>query len=245
MIETKHKKQIKIRILALALVMAVVLSGCDTFNSFRHAFLEEKDAEELRLSAVPTITIGIFEAQTGSSAAKGEDVIKGIELANSIYSNVNGYDVKLVKVDTQSKAATAETAIDALIAMKPVAIIGSSGEATSLLASDNIKEAQIPAITPSATNPLITQTNGYYFRGCLTESQMGEGLAEYAYNELASRKIGTISLKNDSRTAAVLSGFSDKIQSYNKKRSDSILQPIEIGVSIEEMSQALDTVKES
>ena len=60
--------------------------------------------------------------------------------------------------------------------MKPVAIIGSAGEATSLAASEIIEEAKVPTITPSATNPLITQGNHYYFRASITESQMGQGL---------------------------------------------------------------------
>ena len=164
--------------LILVLVLVFVLSSCTTYNSFKGTFIDRNVAE-----SEPTITIGVFEPVTGRNAARGTEELKGIELANSIYNNVDGYKVVLSKVDTQSSVSAAKTAVQGLIEMKPVAIIGSAGEATSLAASELIEKASIPTITPSATNPLITQGNIYYFRASITESQMGQGLAEYGLFE--------------------------------------------------------------
>ena len=224
----------------LLIVMVLPMTGCTTFDSFRHAFLEESSED-----AMPVITIGVFEPQTGSNAVRGKEEIKGIELANSIYSNVDGYKIVLSKVDTQSKVSAATTAIQGLIEMKPVAIIGSAGESTSLAAADYIQEAKMPTITPSATNPLITQSSSYYFRACITESQMGEGLAEYAYKELASRNIGIISLKNDSSTASLIDGFGDKIKAMAKKKSKAIKYSTEINLNEDEMKEALKAVRKA
>lgn len=226
--------------LVLLIVMVLPMTGCTTFDSFRHAFIEESSEDSM-----PVITIGVFEPQTGSNAVRGKEEIKGIELANSIYSNVDGYKIVLSKVDTQSKVSAATTAIQGLIEMKPVAIIGSAGESTSLAASDYIQKAKMPTITPSATNPLITQSNSYYFRACITESQMGEGLAEYAYRELASRNIGIISLKNDSSTASLIDGFGDKIKAMAKKKSKAIKYSTEININEEEMKDALKAVRKA
>ena len=63
----------------LTLAMMTSLAGCTTFDSFRHAFIEESSEDSM-----PVITIGVFEPQTGSNASKGRDEIKGIELANRI-----------------------------------------------------------------------------------------------------------------------------------------------------------------
>ena len=219
-------------------MLACLLSGCTTLDSFRHAFFEETSEEEM-----PVITIGVFEPQTGKNSDKGQAELKGIELANSIYSNVDGYKVVLSKVDTQSNVSTARTAVQGLIEMKPVAIIGCAGEASSLAASEYIEAAGIPTITPSATNPLITQTNDYYFRACITESQMGEGLAEYAYKQLKSRNIALISLKNDSSTAALVDGFRDKTKKYTKKdKTKAIRVTAEIAADEESLKDALDRV---
>ncbi len=225
--------------LILAALMAALLSGCTTFDSFRHAFFEETDEDQM-----PVITIGVFEPQTGRNSEKGKSELKGIELANSIYGNVDGYKVVLNKVDTQSKVSTTRTAVQGLIEMKPVAIIGSAGEASSLAASEYIEAAGIPTITPSATNPLITQTNDYYFRACITESQMGEGLAEYAYKEKDSVNVSLISLKNDSSAAALIDGFRDKIKRYTKKNKIKVIKAdISVAQNETEISEALDQIK--
>ena len=237
----KYNKKISIKKLLLpaVLVLAVfVLSGCSTWNSFRQTFITEPQSD-----TDPSITIGIIEPQTGRYASKGKDEIKGIELANSIYNNVDGYKVKLVKVDTQSTVAGTETAIKALTEMHPVAIIGSAGEASSLTIGEYLDEAEIPAITPAATNPLITQNSRYYFRACVTESQMGEGLAEYAAKEMGSRKIAVVSLKNDSSTAALIEGFDRRIKKIAGKLNRAIIVDKEISPVEDEMKSALIEIR--
>ena len=232
------KKTASLVCLIMIAMMAALLSGCTTFDSFRHAFFEETDEDQM-----PVITIGVFEPQTGRNSERGKNELKGIELAHSIYSSVDGYKIVLSKIDTQSKVSTTRTAIQGLIDMKPAAIIGSAGEATSLAASEYIEKASIPTITPSATNPLITQSNDYYFRACITESQMGEGLAEYAYRQLGSSNIDIVSLKNDSSTAALIDGFDEKIRFYTRyEYTDPINSRIEISQDEEEMKDAINKI---
>ena len=233
------KLSIKKLLLPAILVLAVfVLSGCSTWSSFRETFIAEPQND-----TDPSITIGVIEPQTGRYAAKGKDEIKGIELANSIYNNVDGYKVKLVKVDTQSTVAGTETAIKALTEMKPVAIIGSAGEASSLTIGEYLDEAEIPAITPAATNPLITQNSTYYFRACVTESQMGEGLAEYAAKELGSKNIAVVSLKNDTSVSALLEGFDSRIRKIAGKRSRAVSMTEEISPAEDEMKAVLTEIR--
>ena len=135
------------------------------------------------------------------------------------------------------------TAIKALTEMHPVAIIGAAGEASSLTIGEYLDEAQIPAITPAATNPLITQNSTYYFRACVTESQMGEGLAEYAAQELGSRKIGVVSVKNDSSTAALLEGFDSRIKKIAGKLSRAVIMSEQISPVEEEMRPVLAEIR--
>ncbi len=212
----KNGRKSKIITAAFVVLMcAFVLSGCTTFDNFRYTFIDEPQNDD------NTIYIGVFEPQTGSSAETGKAEYKGIDLAHSIYNNVNGYNVELISVDTQSNAKSSKTAIQNLIKMKPVAIIGSCGEASSLIASEYVGAAKIPTITPSAVNPLITQDNGYYFRACITDSQMGVGLAEYSLKELKSKKIALVDMKNDSTVSAVADGFSDAVASMTGKKSNN------------------------
>ena len=229
------KISIKKLLIPAVLVLAVfILSGCSTWSSFKQTFITQPQSDTDQ-----SITIGVIEPQSGRYASRGKDEIKGIELANSIYNNVDGYKVNLVKVDTQSTVAGTETAIKALIEMHPIAIIGSAGEASSLTIGEYLDEAEIPAITPAATNPLITQNSRFYFRACVTESQMGEGLAEYAVKELGSRRIAVVSLKNDSSTAALLEGFDSRVKRYVGKRSRAVVMNEQISPVEDEMKPVL------
>ena len=234
-----RKISIKKMLITGILVLAVfVMSGCSTWSSFRQTFISKPQNE-----TEPVITIGVIEPQTGRYAEKGRDEIKGIELANSIYNNVDGYKVKLVKVDTQSTVAGTETAIKALIEMHPAAIIGSAGEASCLTIGEYVDEAKIPAITPATTNPLITQNSRFYFRACVTESQMGEGLAEYAARKLGSRKIAVVSLKNDSSVSALLDGFDRMIKKIAKKKGRAVKLTREINPAEEDMKAVLTEIR--
>ena len=225
---------------ALTAGMVFALCGCTTYNSFKQTYITKPDPAR---QAVPTITIGVIEPQTGRYREKGIAELKGIELANSIYKNVDGYKVELVKVDTQSSVSATNTAIQALLEMKPVAIIGTAGDASSLAISDYVDESKIPAITPSATNPLITQSSHYYFRACMTDSQMGEGLAEYACRKLGADSIGVITIKNDTSTSALLDGFYDKIKELRGKRDRTVTVRPEIQPAEDEMKDALKQIR--
>lgn len=224
-------------IVSLILCAALLLPSCATWDSFSQTFISKPES-----TSEKEITIGVIEPQTGRYADKGLEEIRGIELANSIYGSVAGYKVNLVKVDTQSNVAATTTAIESLVEMKPVAIIGSAGNATSLEISEHIDEAQIPTITPSATNPLVTQNTDYYYRACMIESQMGEGLAEYAYEEKKSEHIGIISLKNDTNTTAMIEGFEEKIKELAGKKSKVIALDEEIAATEDEIDDALDKI---
>ena len=225
---------------AAAAGMVLALCGCTTYNSFKQTYISKP---EQKSQSGPIITIGVIEPQTGRYSDKGKSELKGIELANSIYNNVDGYKVELVKVDTQSSVSATKTAIQALLEMKPVAIIGAAGDASCLTITDYVDEAKVPAITPSATNPLITQGSHYYFRACMTDSQMGEGLAEYACKELGSKSIGVITIKNDTSTSALLDGFYDRIKELRGKRDRTVKAKTEIQPTEDEMKDALRQVK--
>ena len=127
--------------------------------------------------------------------------------------------------------------------MKPVAIIGSAGEASSLTIAGYVDEAGIPAITPAATNPLITQNSTYYFRACVTESQMGEGLAEYAAGHLGSDSIAVVSVKNDSSVSALLEGFDSRIKRIAGKRNRAVVLTEEISPVEEDMRKVLTEIR--
>ena len=156
---------IKTICLMLTFTAVLMLSGCTSYDNFRRTFID-KETEDSNV-----IYVGVFEPESGQYKNVGKEEIKGIQLAHSMYSNVKGVRVELVRIDTESDTNTAKAAIESLIKLNPVAIIGSAEEANSMIAAEEARKAKIPMITPSASNPLITENNPYAFRACITYDQ--------------------------------------------------------------------------
>lgn len=145
------------------------------------------------------IKIGVFEPMTGSSAAGGQMTVEGIKLANEKFPEVLGKKVELVIADNKSEKVEAANAASKLIEKdKVVAIIGSYGSSLSMAAGDIVKNAKVPAVGCSPTNPLVTLNNDYYFRVCFIDPFQGTVMANYAFKDLGAKKAAIIQdVEND------------------------------------------------
>src|SRR6266702_8639931 len=121
--------------------------------------------------APTTVKIGVFEPMTGANAAGGAMEVEGVKLANSMYPTVKvgdkDYKIELVVVDNKSDKVEAANAAQRLVDQDKVhVVLGSWGSSLSMAAGPIVKEKKIPALALSATNPLVTKGNDYYFRVC-------------------------------------------------------------------------------
>ena len=199
---TKLKTTILITLLVTCLT---VLCGCTTWDNFKAAFIDKQDQKT-------TIQIGVLEPVTGADSKAAEDEIRGIQLANKVHPNVNGKLISLVFSDDKSDIDAAETAAKTLVDKKPMVILGSYGNVYSLAASPYIKEAKIPAIAITNTNPLVTKNNPYYYRVCYVTSNQGDLLARYLL-ESDKEKVAGVLLPADNDVAlAEATAFSDRMK---------------------------------
>ena len=182
------------------------LSGCTTFENFKTAFIEKPQDQ------AATIQIGVYEPMTGADKKAGELETKGIELAHEMYPTVNGKIVELVYADNASDIYAAETAIKELILKKPTVILGSYGSVYSLAAGDYIREAKIPTIAMTNTNPLVTRNNPYYFRVCYVDSNQGDLLARYVMDYREETTAGVLLPSGDDAAMAMATAFTDRIE---------------------------------
>ena len=151
----------KLIMIVCVLLMAVMATGCTTFNNFKNAFFSDSSTETV--AADGTIRIGVYEPLSGEYRQQGNEERIGIELAHELYPEVAGKKVELIYADNQSDMYAAETAIEELMAQNPSVILGSYGDTVTLVAGDAVKANNVPAISISSTNPLITVNNPYYF----------------------------------------------------------------------------------
>jgi branched-chain amino acid transport system substrate-binding protein len=156
-------------------------------------------AAALRVSAAPAqdpVKIGEFASLTGKEAAFGQASHKGTLLAIeelNAAGGVLGRKLQLITEDNQTKAGESATIVKKLIARdKVIAILGEVASSRSLEAAPICQQAKIPMITPSSTNPKVTEMGNYIFRVCFTDPFQGTALAKFARETLNARKVAIL-----------------------------------------------------
>ncbi len=148
-------------------------------------------------SSVPVfaqeVTIGCYIPMTGSAAAMGQVAWKGVDIARRLKPEVLGKKVRLVLADTKSDKIEAANAVSRLIEKdKVVAIIGEVISGDTLAGAPIAERFSIPNITPTATNPLVTQNRQYTFRACFVDTLQGKVAARFAKEHLKAQKAAVI-----------------------------------------------------
>lgn len=144
------------------------------------------------------IKIGVFLPLTGDNAAGGELELRGIKLANKLHPKVMGKKVELVVADNKSDKAEAASVAARLIEKDKVKVLlGSYGSSLSMAAGNIVKEAKVPAIGTSCTNPQVTANNDYYFRACFIDPFQGTVMANYAFKKGAKKVVIIQEVSND------------------------------------------------
>jgi branched-chain amino acid transport system substrate-binding protein len=137
------------------------------------------------------IKIGVYQPLTGAYAAGGIDENEGTTIAHELNPTVvvggKTYKVELVVVDNRSDKVESANAVERLIDQKVHLILGSWGSGQSIPGGEVIKERGVPAIALSATNPLVTLGNDWYFRVCFIDPFQGTVMANYSFNDLGAK----------------------------------------------------------
>lgn len=162
------------------------------------------------------IVLGHFASLTGETANFGQSTEKGLRLALDEYNakgGFNGKPVRVVTYDDQSKPEEAQSTITKLITQDNViGVIGEVASRLSLVAADVAMRNRTPMLSPSSTNPGVTQKGEYIFRICFIDPFQGEVMAKFARNQLKAK------------TAAV---FRDVKQDYSVGLSNYFIKAFE------------------
>ncbi|MEE3381762.1 MAG: ABC transporter substrate-binding protein [Succiniclasticum sp.] len=145
-----------------------------------------------------TVKVGVFLPLTGDNAAGGELELRGIKLANKLHPEVNGKKIELVVADNKSDKAEAANVAARLIEKDKVkVIVGTYGSSLAMAAGNIVRDAKVPAIGTSCTNPQVTKGNDYYFRACFIDPFQGTVMANYAYKKGARKAAIVQEVSND------------------------------------------------
>jgi branched-chain amino acid transport system substrate-binding protein len=112
---------------------------------------------------------------------------------------VLGRKLKIVTLDTRGDGAEAANAVTRLIDVeKSTAILGEVASSLSLQGGPIAQRRKIPMVSPSSTNPKVTQIGDYVFRVCYIDPFQGKVMAVFARQTLKLDKVAILKdVKND------------------------------------------------
>ena len=208
------------KFLALVLAMLMVFSLCACGDG---------DSS----SGDKVIKIGVYEPLTGANGAGGKQEVLGMQYANSQVNTVEiggeTYKVELVYADNESDTAKAVSAASSLVAEGVSVVLGSYGSSVAIAGSNTFKDAGIPAIGVTCTNPQVTEGNSHYFRICFLDPFQGTVHANFAKEQLKADTIYCLGeqgndydqgLINYCKAAAEKLGMKVITDSFQKDNSD-------------------------
>lgn len=144
------------------------------------------------------LVIGEYGSLTGADATFGTSTKLGVdvavaELTSQKQGKIGGLPVRVAAEDDQGQAAEAATVVQKLINQdRVVAVIGEVASSRSLAAAPICQSNGVPMISPSSTNPKVTQVGDYIFRMCFLDDFQGHSVAQFATKTLGLKKIAIL-----------------------------------------------------
>ena len=143
------------------------------------------------ISSGQTIKIGMGAPMTGDNAAFGQDISQAAILAVSDAGQFEGFSFELVAEDDGGTAEGGAAVANKFVADPTiVAIAGHIFSGATAAAMPIYEAANIPMMSPSATNPPLTQSGSKVFNRCVfTDAAQGKFAATYLFNKLGVKKL--------------------------------------------------------
>jgi branched-chain amino acid transport system substrate-binding protein len=166
-----------------------------------------------------TIKIGANLELSGGVASFGQSIAEGLDLALEEINKegINGKKIELVKVDNKSDAAEATNGAIKLISQDKVAAIIGSATSTNTLAQVQVaQDNKVPLITPTGTNPTITNKDGkvndFVFRTCFIDPFQGTVAAKFALNDLKVKNAAVLIDSSSDYSKGLASAFKEAFE---------------------------------
>ena len=152
--------------------------------------------------AADPIKIGVAGAHSGDLASYGLPSVKATELvikAKNAAGGIQGRPIQLLIQDDACKPEMAVNAATKLVADGAQAILGHICSGATNAALGIYKDARLVVISPSATNPPLTQSglNPNFFRTIASDDAQARMEVDFALNHLKLKKIAVIHDKGD------------------------------------------------
>jgi len=149
-----------------------------------------------------TIKIGVPGAHSGDLASYGIPTVRAAELVVKDINNkggVLGKKVEIIPQDDECKPEKAVNSATKLISMGVDIVLGHICSGATKAALGIYKDANLVVMSPSATNPDLTQSGNYpnFFRTIASDDAQAKLEVDFALNVLKVKKVAVIHDKGD------------------------------------------------
>jgi branched-chain amino acid transport system substrate-binding protein len=173
-----------------------------------------------------TILLGVATSLTGGQATFGISTRNGIDMAikeANAAGGVKGKKLEMRVYDDQGKPEEAAQAVTRLITQDHVVLIlGDVASSNSLAMAEKAQAAGVPMITPSSTNPSVTEKGDFIFRVCFIDPFQGFVMAKFARENL---KANTVAVLQDNKSAYSI-GLTDVFTRKFTEMGGKIIPPL-------------------
>jgi len=145
------------------------------------------------------VKIGVIFAKTGNAAVVTKSGFTAVKFAaDEVNKNggILGRKIVLMEYDNKSTSLGSKFAAEQAVLEEVIGVIGPAFSSHALAVGKVLQEAQIPMITPIATNVSVTLVGDYIFRVCYVDTFQGKIAAEFAQKDL--KALTSVVLTNSS-----------------------------------------------
>jgi len=162
------------------------------------------------------IPVGVYGSLTGTTATFGISTKNGSELFLDSFNaqgGVAGTKIATFVEDDRSLPEEAATAVTKLIDQNGViAVLGEVASSRSMAAAPNCQQAGVPMISPSSTNPRVTELGDFIFRVCFIDPFQGQMIAKFAKSTLNFNRAAVLRDNRNDYSVGLANFFTEAYQ---------------------------------
>jgi branched-chain amino acid transport system substrate-binding protein len=197
-------------------------------------------------SATGDIVIGEYGSMTGSEATFGISTDNGVKLAvkeRNAAGGIKGRKIKLIPCyDDKGNQQEAVTAVTRLIQQDHVvAIIGEVASSLSIAGGKVANDLGVPMISPSSTNPQVTEDKEMVSRVCFIDPFQGYVGAKFAIDNLKFTKASVLF----NRAQAYSVGLKENFKTSFTKLGGKVLNELAYSSGDSDFSAQLGAIREA
>jgi branched-chain amino acid transport system substrate-binding protein len=220
-------------VFAMFLTVALMVGGC------------KKGGSSSSTSATGPIQVGEYGSMTGTQATFGISTDNGVKLAvkeRNAAGGIKGRPIHLTAYDDKGSQQEAVTAVTRLIQQdKVVAVIGEVASSLSIAGGQVAQRQGVPMISPSSTNPKVTEVGDMVSRVCFIDPFQGYVDAKFAIDKLGKKKAAVLY----NRAQAYSVGLKDYFEKPFKEMGGQIVAEEAYGDGDNDFSAQLTAIRQA